>query len=90
MAEGMDANGEIDIANIKVIHVQEDPEFPFPYSTSLAAPEWPLAHLPHVPTVSSSVSGSQGYAWQTVYTHRLHTDFAWLMCSRHYSSCRTH
>eukprot|EP00873_Tetraselmis_striata_P034143 jgi/Tetstr1/454407/TSEL_041308.t1 len=50
MAEGMDANGEIDIANIKVIHVQEDPEFPFPYSTSLAAPEWPLAHLPHVPT----------------------------------------
>ena len=51
MAEGMDTAGEINITDIKVIHVKPDNEFPFPYSTTLAAPEWPLAALLHVPTV---------------------------------------
>lgn len=54
LAEAMDLNGEIDIDKIKVIHLQDDPNFPFPYSSSLAAPEWPLASLPHVPTATIS------------------------------------
>eukprot|EP00873_Tetraselmis_striata_P015852 jgi/Tetstr1/436116/TSEL_024963.t1 len=49
LAEGMADQGLINMTDIRVINQQDDPEFPFPYSTSLAAPEWPLAALPGVP-----------------------------------------
>lgn len=51
MAEGMAAEGLINLEDIKVINVKPDAEFPYPYSTSIAAPEWPLASLRHISTV---------------------------------------
>lgn len=48
----MHAAGEIDISEIKVIHLQDnDPDYPFAHSTQTAAPEWPLAAMPHVSQV---------------------------------------
>eukprot|EP00873_Tetraselmis_striata_P018919 jgi/Tetstr1/439183/TSEL_027628.t1 len=49
VAEGLADKGLIDMADIRVLHQQDDPDFPFLHSTRLAAPEWPLAvsPLPH-------------------------------------------
>jgi hypothetical protein len=51
LAEGMHARGEINISDIRLINLQDDPGFPFPYSTKLAAPEWPVSALRHVSQV---------------------------------------
>jgi hypothetical protein len=47
----MALRGQINITDIKVINLKRDDEFPFPYSTSVIAPEWPLAALPHIDQV---------------------------------------
>eukprot|EP00959_Pyramimonas_sp_CCMP1952_P115026 2404780-Pyramimonas_sp.AAC.1 len=50
--EGFVADGLYPAGALRVLEDRNllDPgSFPFPYSTSLAAPEWATATLPHVP-----------------------------------------
>lgn len=54
LAEGMADQGLINITDIRIINLKDDPSFPFPYSTTLAAPEWPIASLRHTPSVSDA------------------------------------
>mmetsp|Transcript_40289 Transcript_40289/g.75468 ORF Transcript_40289/g.75468 Transcript_40289/m.75468 type:complete len:726 (-) Transcript_40289:840-3017(-) len=50
LAEAMVSDGEIEPGSVRVLENLQghpnDPTFPFPYSTRLAAPEWSLAALP--------------------------------------------
>lgn len=46
--ETMAAEGRIDLADIKVLGARKPQGFPYLVSTPLY-PEWPMAHLPHVP-----------------------------------------
>eukprot|EP00238_Polyblepharides_amylifera_P001073 CAMPEP_0196572604 /NCGR_PEP_ID=MMETSP1081-20130531/2618_1 /TAXON_ID=36882 /ORGANISM="Pyramimonas amylifera, Strain CCMP720" /LENGTH=1072 /DNA_ID=CAMNT_0041889967 /DNA_START=195 /DNA_END=3410 /DNA_ORIENTATION=- len=49
LVEGMAADGEIDISDVRFLEDESDrihPGFPFPFTTTTAAPEWPLGALP--------------------------------------------
>jgi twitching motility protein PilJ len=46
--ERMDAEGKINMADFKIIHLNQDKEFPFVFSTRLY-PEWPLAQTKNTP-----------------------------------------
>ena len=53
MIDPLAEDGLIDKSLIKIIGKKDfDMDYPFEFSTSLAAPEWPFAVMPHIPTVN--------------------------------------
>lgn len=84
VAEGLADKGLIDMADIRVLHQQDDPDFPFLHSTRLAAPEWPLAGLRTTHRVRKPISG-----WCMNTPTHPHKPQAFMPRPPQYPRCRT-